>query len=158
MIEIVKTGDAELVKAIITHPKIYPFVTEDGAPAPEVFSVRGLVDHPGIHFLAPIADDQVAGVFMVHSETPSIYVVHTCILPEFWGRAEEAGRELIRWVFQNTKCNKLVTYVPKDNRLAYRLAIAVGMQEQGCITESYMKNGVLIDQHVLGIGRRQVCP
>lgn len=155
---IARTRDADLVKRIIGHPKIYPHVSEDGSVAPEALDYSALVVLDGIYFLAPMDEERVAGVFMVQQQTLSIYEVHTCILPEYWGRAEQAGRLLIEWVFANTRCNKLITRVPKNNRLAHRLAVSVGMTEQGCITESYMQNGVLLDQIILGIGRREACP
>jgi RimJ/RimL family protein N-acetyltransferase len=153
-----RTNDTDLARRIMTHPRIYPWVTEDGSPAPENFKLDGLSNHPGIYFLTPLSEDgKVAGVFMVHRNTVSIFECHTCILPEFWGQSLEAAKLMFRWVFDNTPCQKLVTLVPVNNRLALRLAKRAGMEEEGCIRESYMKNGVLIDQIILGVGRGQVC-
>jgi len=155
--KIVQTRDADLVKRIITDPRIYPWVTEDDAPPVERFDCAGVVDAPGVYFLSPLDGADVAGVFMVHRHTSSIYEVHTCILPKYWGRSIEAARALIAWVFDNTGCRKLITLVPENNRHALALAKNAGMQEQGCITQSYLKGGKMLDQIILGIGRRQLC-
>lgn len=148
-----RTKDRDFVNSVIRHPKIYPHVSQDFSPAPEKFDCAPMIAAEGILFLAPVFDSGPGGVFMVHPHTHIVHEVHTCILPEYWGRSAEAGAGLIRWVFEHTPCLKLITHVPVNNRLAYKLARTVGMVDEGRLTRSYLKNGVLLDQIILAISK-----
>ena len=149
--------DARLLNSIITHPKIYPHVADDQAPKPEVFDCSQALKTDGVYFLTPI-ENEVLGCFIVHLHTMTLYEVHTCLLPICWGRkALEATRLCAEWVFGNTSCQKLMTWVPTYNRLAYRLAIKSGMQDEGLCKKSFLKNGVLHDMHLLGLEKETIC-
>ncbi|MBL4591200.1 MAG: GNAT family N-acetyltransferase [Phycisphaerales bacterium] len=144
-----RTFDMELVREIITHPKIYDHVSDDFSPAPEDFIP---IDPDSVYYLTPIHNGTVMGVFFVHSHNGICYEVHTCILPEYHGAlALKAAKDLIKWVFEETPCMKLITNVPSFNPLAYRFALKAGMVKEGVNTKSFQKNGVIYDQTVLGI-------
>ena len=150
-IRIERCFDPALVTEIITNPKIYPHVSDDYSPPQDEFTAERLVQNAWIYFLTPIFEERTVGVFMVHGHNGVMYEVHTCILPEFWGKSVEAAKVGTQWMFENTPCRKLITLVPVYNRLAYRLALRAGMKDQGIITKSFLKNGTLFDQYVLGI-------
>lgn len=155
-----RTFDREFVNEVITHPRIYPHVSQDFAPAPAEFDCGPIMAVPDALFLVPMDGEERCGVFMVHPHSAIVHEVHTCILPQYWGRSVEAGRALIEWVFDNTKCLKLLTLVPDHNDLAYRLALKCGMVSQGTLTASYLKGGKLLDQRILAVSkaeRRSTC-
>lgn len=112
--------------------------------------------HETILYLVPI-EDKPLGVFMVFPTTSVCFEVHTNILPEYWGKALEAAKALIAWVFTQTECEKLITRVPAFNKLAYQLAIRVGMRSEGVNTKSFRKHGMLFDQHMMGIEKGSLC-
>lgn len=151
-VAISRTQHVGLIKSIVTHPKIYPHVADDTAPPPEEFDPSVAAEHPGYYFLVARDGEEVLGLFMVHQHNGVMFEIHTCLLPSAWGeRALEAGRAVLRWVFDNTPCEKLITFVPKYNRLAKKFALACGLVEEGVVSSSYKKNGRLLDQHLLGI-------
>jgi len=150
-----RTYDREFVNGVISHPRIYPHISQDFSPAPEAFDCAPMMAMPEILFLAPMRGDERCGVFMVHPHTAIVHEIHTCILPQYWGHSVEAGRAVIEWIFENTKCVKLLTLVPDHNDLAYRLAIACGMVSQGTLTASYLKGGKLLDQKILAVSKTE---
>lgn len=149
-----RTFNRQFVNEVITHPRIYPHVSQDFAPAPAEFDCGPIMAVPDALFLVPMDGEERCGVFMVVPHSAIMHEVHTCILPQYWGRSVEAGKALIDWVFANTKCLKLITLVPVDNVLAYRLARNCGMSVEGTLTASFMKNGKLLDQKVLTVSKR----
>jgi len=157
-VTIERTQDAALVKSIITHPRIYPSVTDDGAPRPELFDASEAVKHKNVYFLLARAGEELLGCFMLHSHNAVLYEVHTCLLPNAWGpRAVEAGVAGRRWMFANTPCEKIMTFVPQGNGLAFKFAKRCGMQLEGILTKSYKKGGKLLDQSLLGVAKETVC-
>lgn len=147
-----RTHDMELVDSIMRHPQIWPHVHDDGAEDWQP------VDHEGIFWMLITRDNgEVGGVFMVHATNSYCYEMHTCLLPETWGaEAARAAQLLAGWVFRETPAEKLVTNVPAYNRAARRFAIAGGMQQEGVNRASFMKNGVMVDQIMLGITKEEL--
>ncbi len=144
-----RTHDMELVREILAHPAIWPHIHDDGVsePAP--------VDAPSLYWLLVQADG-VGGVFLLHPHNTACYEVHTCLLPRMWGAQATTATHLVRaWMFQNTPCQKLITNVPADNLLALRFAKRCGMTPEGVNRRSFLKGGVLLDQHVLGLTKEE---
>lgn len=149
---VARTHDMQLVAEIATHPAIWPHLHDDGTPedwAP--------VDHEAIYWMLVRDDDDAAvGVFMVHPLNSYCFEMHTALLPRTWGQAaKEAAQLLLAWAFTETPCLKMVTNVPAYNRAALRYARAGGMTEEGINRASYMRNGVLVDQIMLGITKQE---
>lgn len=155
-VRIERTSDAELVRRILTHPQIYPYVSDDGSPSPEEFDPRESVRNDAMYFLVPMAAERPAGLYVVYPHNLVMYEVHACILPEYRGSvAGEAARAMVQWVFERTPCRKLIALVPAFNRLAHQYARRAGFVDVGVITQSYLKAGVLYDQHLLAIEKER---
>lgn len=140
-----RTRDMGLVTPILAHPLIFPHIHEDGVTEPDP------LDHDGFHWML-VSDDKPAGVFLLHARSALCYEVHTCLLPRIWGDgAKVAAEMLIKHVFVGLGGRKLVTNVPVNNRAALRFAKASGLQIEGVNRASFLRNGVLEDQIMLGI-------
>jgi RimJ/RimL family protein N-acetyltransferase len=142
--------DVDLISKAIRHPRIWPSISDDGSPSPEEFVP--IIDD-SIIYLGFFDSDQFLGLFMLHPHNAACWEVHTCMLPIAWGRASLFAAECIEWVFNHTACLRLITNVPKDNSLARRLALSVGMREFGINPKSFLKNGIALDQYMLGISK-----
>lgn len=142
-----RTHDMDYVRSVITHPAIWPHVSDDTCDRERYAPFEG----DGAYWLIP-TDGAPLGVFFVHSHSSVCFEVHTALLPHARGRAaHEAGKALISWVFANTSCRKLITHVPDVNRLALAFARRAGMVQEGINRKSFLRNGALIDQVLLGI-------
>jgi RimJ/RimL family protein N-acetyltransferase len=149
-----RTWDVDFVYSVMTHPRIWPSISDDYAPAPHDFRPNM---HALIYYLAPEHEGQRVGVFMYHPHSTILFEVHTCVLPQYWGKpAVAAARAGLVWMIENTACRKVITHVPETNSRALRFAVRVGMIEEGKNRASYAKDGALIDQHLLGITREEI--
>lgn len=144
-----RTHDMEIVRSIMADPAIFPHIHDDSVTecAP--------VDHEGFSWML-VSDDAPAGVFLVHALNSICYQMHTCLLPRIWGRgAANAAQMLLAWAFNETACQKMTTAVPAYNRAALRFARAGGMTQEGINRASFLRNGALIDQIMLGITKKE---
>lgn len=84
--------------------------------------------------------------------------VHVALLPDARGKAVEICKGAMQWVFQNSqKIMRMTASIPDYNRLAIRLAKQVGMEYIGVNKKSFMREGVLYDQHLYGISKEDIC-
>lgn len=144
------TQDMALVKKIITHPKLWPYLSDDFSPPPEQFEPA---QAEGIIYLLVSEENRTLGCFLLHSHSAIVWEVHTCLLPEAWGKSEEATKGGTEWVWSNLPCMRLITNVPNNNKLALRLAKRSGMQQFGCNPDSFAKAGKVYSMAMLGISR-----
>ena len=148
--QIVQTLDESAIKAVVTHPAIWPHVSDDSCDL-ETYTP------PLVGFIwLEVVDEQSLGMYLVHPHNCVTYEIHTCLLPIAWGgKARQAGKLVLDWIFANTNCQKVVTQVPQTNALALRYAKRCGMVVEGNNRQSYLKNGQLLDMTQLGITKKE---
>jgi len=148
-----RCSNLALIRAILTHPLVYPHISDDGSPPAEDYQP---IEHPAIWYVlvrdvTPEQED-LLGLWMFTPQNAVCWEVHTALLPIAYGeRALEAARKLPEWIWNNTPCRRIVTSVPSMNRLALRFAVKARMEYYGTNKASFLKNGVLWDQECLGI-------
>lgn len=148
-----KTKDWPLIREVMTDPAIYPHIADDFSPPRDGFEP---FKEDAIWYVKVLDDKELLGIFMFHPDNAICWQVHTCLLPHAWGaRAKLAGRGVVRWIFANSQCQRIVTVVPAGNRLALKFAGECGMELYGCNPGSFMKDGKLVDQILLGISKAQ---
>lgn len=146
--------DANTIKSIMTHPRVYPWISDDGSPDPDDFEP---VIHEAFYYLV-VEIGKPAAVFFYHQHNAITYEVHTCVLPEFYGsQAVEAAKGTLLWMIMNTSARKIITHVPENNVKAKQFAERCGLLHEGVNRASFLKHGVTYDQHVLGITRAEIC-
>lgn len=146
MIRFERTHDPALVRQAIANPKTYAAHCFDGAPSIEAFEP---IMSDAIWYVAAYEADWL-GIFMFVPQNPVLWEVHTCLLPKAWGRAVEIAQAAVAWVFANTPCRHIITHVPEDNTLAYRLAVGAGFEHYCTLRASFQRGGALISQFLLG--------
>lgn len=147
MITFARTTDYQLVRRILTHPKVYPWLTDDFAPPPEQFQPLTL---DCIWYVTVYDDNQLLGLWMLTPQTGVCCEVHTALL-KAGERGREAAKLMARWIWANTPFRRIITNVPSYNRLALRFAEAAGMKRFGLNAQSFQKHGALYDQILLGL-------
>lgn len=145
------TTDIELVRTIMTHVKVWPYISDDGSVSPELFvPVMG----DSICYLLANDGDNLLGLWMFVQTNSVTLEVHTCLLPGHgFHRGRIAARGAAKWIWENTTAQRIFTHVPACNRIALRFAEASGMKQFGVNPQSFMKDGRLYDQFLLGISR-----
>lgn len=147
-----RTYDMRLVREVMCHPKIYPFISDDGSPAVEDFQP---IDNPAVLYLVCKDGEELLGVWMFIPQNSVTVEVHTCLLPGHgFRRAREAAKGAAAWIWVNyTGCHRIVTTVPSFNRIAREFAEAAGMTIFGSNPASFAREGILYDQDLLGMSR-----
>jgi len=151
---ICRTVDIGKIKPIMTHPAVYPWVSDDSAPDPKDFEPV-INDH--VYYLLVESDSPLA-VFLYHPHNAITYEVHTCVLPGGYGECARAAAKMsLQWMINNTDARKIITYVPFNNAKARQFALRCGLSIEGINRASFLKNGVVYDQYLLGITRGEIC-
>lgn len=147
-----RTFDMKLVREVMCHPKVYPFISDDGSPAIEDFQP---IDNPALLYLLCMDGKELLGVWMFIPQNSVTVEVHTCLLPGHgFRRAREAAKGAAEWIWANYPgCHRIVTNVPKPNWIAREFAEAAGMTLYGSNPSSISQNKVLYDQDLLGMSR-----
>jgi hypothetical protein len=139
--------DFDLIRQIMTHPKLYPWLTDDTAGPASQFTPP--LDYS---YVLVRQDAEVLGLFAIHPRNSICWEVHTALLPNCWGPvAKRAYREGLAWLKANTPCRKVIGNIRATNRLALRIAKAAGLTVIGLNTKCVMKDGILQDQWILGL-------
>lgn len=149
-----RTFDRELIKRVITHPRVFKHISDDLAPKPEAWSP---VESEAVWYVTVKDDSGLLGMFIFMPHNSICWEVHTCMLPAAYGpKAVEATHQMTSWIWANTQCRRIITEVPAYNTLAYRLAVNAGMVEFGRNPQAFLRNGVLYDIALLGLSQQGV--
>ncbi len=168
--------DYATILTTLRDERIYSAMCDDFAPPREAFMPRmddaivyvGCWEHTPTDYdnigradvrviYDVVADKTIRflGLWCFMPTSPIRWNVHTCLLPCAWGRTVEATKAMLAYVWENFPVERIVTEVPTYNRLALRLAKAVGMEYIGTDRQAIRKGGKLHDQILLGLSK---CP
>jgi hypothetical protein len=144
-----RSFDYSLIGEIMRHPRLYQ--ADDFSPAREDYRPP---ENESIYYMLVRDGEELLGLFVLYPQNAVCWEIHTRLLPCAWGaRAAEAAKGILEWLWTNTPAVRLVTSAPGNNRLAIRFAEAGGLSRFGRNPASYLKNGKLHDQILLGISK-----
>lgn len=144
------TTDYKFIKSVVTHPQVWSWVSDDFCHIDDF--------EPDIHHLyLEVVDGERMGFFALKPINSIMWEIHTTMLPQAWGKTIDYAKSVLVWIFENTNCQKVVTFVPENNAKALKLAEKSGMTLEGFIQDSWLKNGQLHGQYILGVARSTVC-
>ena len=147
MIRLERTLDLELVRQIMTHAALYPFLADDFYPASEDFRPNATAS---IWYLLVFDGDELLGLFMSHPINALAWEVHVALYPVAWGRrARAAGKAFLSWLWQMTPARVVVGFVPTSNPLAVGYAKGLGLRELGRVPLCYQRQFQLFDIVIL---------
>lgn len=140
--------DIDFVDRVLRDESVYPWISDDGSVSAGAFTTKPFFYNPSVYVLSP----NQWSVFIFLPVNSCCFDVHSNVLPEGRGvKAIVAGKAVLNWMFQETKCLKVITSIPVFNAPAYALARRCGMTPEGKNRKSFLHKGVLYDQHMLGI-------
>jgi RimJ/RimL family protein N-acetyltransferase len=145
-----RTHDRELIRRVMTHPEIYPYMVSDGAAAREHFEpTLG----PHLWYVAVHDGETFVGLFLCVPFNRVCWEIHTMFLPGVGlRRAIAAYRAGLAWLGANTPCRKVMGAISADNPRALAVALRAGCEKVGVLTNSISKSGRLIDQTLVAVG------
>ena len=148
-----RTNDYALVRKIATHPKIWPTISDDLSPSIEDWQP---VENPDIWYVLARGNGVPLGLFVFLPENPACWRSHVCILPAYRGEiGRMACRLVFYWLWQHTRCERIIGSIPVSNPLAIQFAVQCGMSKYGVNPKSVMKNGQMEDQVLVGIDKAE---
>ncbi len=137
--------NADDAYSVLSHPEIFKTIAEDGmtdVPMPEDFI-----------YLCGYAPDLI-GCFVLHPVNAITYECHVQVLPEYRkDYAQEFGRKVIEWTWNNTDALKMVAQIPTTYPNVKDFALSMGFAVEGKNKKSHLKNGEITDQWYLGISK-----
>ena len=154
MIHIERSKDYALIRGIMTHEAVYRHLTDDYSPPAADYRP---IEHEMVWYLVVWDGNELLGLWMLVPQNGICWEIHTALLPDAWGeRGRRAAALAQAWIWENTPCRRIITNVPADNRIAYRFAVAAGMEVYGTNEASFLKGGRLLDQICLGISKPDI--
>lgn len=134
------------IARIWNHPKVSEWIRDDLCPK----IAKPIIVFPLLYLM----NKEKTGVIMVLPVNGVTCQVHTACLPELWGKASVFIRDCIDWGMDNTRYQKIITYVPVFNKLAIRAAKKAGFEQEGLVKQSFLKNWKLHDELLFGLTKR----
>lgn len=145
----VRTTDRDLIRAIITHPQVWKWASEDGMDPAEFEPV----DSPAVWYVAAIDGRTLVALFVFEPRTSVKYAVHLAIAPNQWARGVEAFKGVIGWAWDQIGMQRIAGEIPSDNKHALRLARRAGFEFVGTEHGSVLRGGRLRDVSIVGVSR-----
>ena len=147
-----RTTDYDLVREVLTDPRLYPHMGDDYAPPIEHFAVNR---HPAIWYV--LVEDGSLGMFCFFPENAICWQAHAALARGLHPRlTRQAGRELMEWLWRETPCQRVIASVPASNRAAVRYGLdpdGMNLLPYGVNVRSFQKHGQLVDQILMGRSR-----
>lgn len=148
-----RTFDTKLIRSIMTQDDVWATVAEDGQKKDDFI--------PFVEsdcWLKMMLGNTCVGLFVFERLNKVLLDVHPAILPEYRGKiGHYAGVEHLRWIYENEPaCQKIVASIPVIYKHVKLYANMLGYRNEGINRKSYMKNGILHDQWMLGITRNEM--
>lgn len=142
------TDDAAFVLKCLTSPKVWRMGTDDAFKSLDPKSDSLKLDKGNACWVKT-----PYGVYIGLPTNCVTYDCHIALLPSVGGRAVEISKAVMDFTFKNTNAQRLNASIPSFNLLARRLAEQCGFKLIGINEKSFLRDGVLHDQHFYGISK-----
>ena len=154
MIAIKRTFDGELIREIMTRPDIWETITEDGQNVDDYFP-----ECEGDCWLAVSDDNLTVGLYNLHPMNGVTLEAHIQMLPEHrLDYARPSVNHFYRWFRDECpkQYQKLIVKIPSLYPNVKKFVSEFGLELEGTLTKSHLKNGELADTWLMGITREQI--
>jgi RimJ/RimL family protein N-acetyltransferase len=143
--------DAGVVKSILLRPDILATIAEDGADDFEIDIDRDI-------WLLMKSGDTEVGIYQIERLNSITAQIHANVLPEHRKPHSKAtGRAALAWVHENLpQIHKIIAVIPSLYPNVRDFTLSFGFKLEGTNRESYLKNGAIHDQWILGITRPEI--
>jgi RimJ/RimL family protein N-acetyltransferase len=148
----IRTYDTEVIEGLMRIPEIWATVAEDGQD-PDKFKA----DCEGECWLLMMNGDEFIGAYNLHSHNSVTTEIHAHVLPAHRKQfSYSTGIAALQWVIDYTDYQKVIAIIPTIYKNVKRFTCSFGFQEEGINRKSYLKNGEIVDQYILGITKDEI--
>ena len=142
------TDDVDFIVKCVTSPKSWRMGTDDAFRGMEPSLIRSVEKGAALWVKTPY------GALIGLPTNFVTYDCHIALLPGAEGKAVEVCKAAIDFVFCCTPAMRLNASIPSYNLLARRLAEKCGFKLIGINDKSFLREGILHDQHFYGISKQ----
>lgn len=147
-------SDIQAVENLLIESRNFDLLSDDFTP--KIIEMRNFINMKDLVLIKVRVEGNVVGVFLFRLWNTITWEIHSCIGNSYRGkRAVDMCIALGHFVFSQFPVIKLVTQVPVYNLPAYALARKLHMVVEGLNSKSWMKDGKVWDQHLLGITKEE---
>ena len=143
MITLQHLNDLDLINRVILDVVVNDDISDDVSKNHEIQQLPQTFECLGIY-----QDEEIKGLFMLVPQNAVTAEIHTCLLLR-GKEAFQAGLLLLDYLF--SKYQKAISYTPSTNKKALFYALRLGFKKEGVLTQSFLKNGELLDQTLVGL-------
>ena len=143
MITLQPLNDLDLINRVILDSAVNDDISDDATKHHELQQLPHTFECLGIY-----QNEEVKGLFMLVPQNAVTAEIHTCLLLR-GKEAFQAGQLLLDYLFSNYQ--KAISYTPSTNKKALFYALRLGFKKEGVLAQSFLKNGKLLDQTLVGL-------
>lgn len=147
MITFKPTVDDTQIKDILFDPSILPWICEFHS---ELDKDTFKVDHAYLYLLAE-DEDEVCGLAKMRPLSSACWELHSAILPAYRGNPSHYFNSLAVDLLEHTAAEKVITWIPEDNKRAKLAAEAAGFKQEGFIPKAWRKGEDIIGLYLFGV-------
>lgn len=147
------TTDMDAVYDVVSTPEIWQQASQDGM---DVANYYPSFDGLSAWLLCTVNDEKI-GVIYVHNESLCAISIH----PYMKEKHKSKGRKMMLMFFKwfnslpPELCKVNIT-IPSDRKIVYNFAKKLGFKDEGVSRDSVKRNGVVCDQYLLGLTRKEI--
>lgn len=150
---IVQLYDIDLIRGVLLHPEILPTIIDD--------TWDGTACHPDTIneiYLGVEVEGLLIGVYRLHWIGGVCLQGHAHILPSYRKEySQKSCHAALKWLVKYVRrCHKVDCWVPFVYPNVKSFLTACGFSEQGLSRKSFMLDGQLHDQWIMGITREEM--
>lgn len=146
MVTFTETQDHELIKSILFHPEILKFSSEGYDIEKDSFEVDTTYT-----YLVGTKGSDIVGLAKVKPITSVCYELHSCLLPAYQGASGSVFNYLAAKLLEFPLVERIVTWVPQNNKRALAAAKANGFEEHGFIPDAWFDGEKRIGLYIYGV-------
>jgi len=141
-------NDRNMLNDFMRSDSVFPLIRDDVCNAPEKFDVTPTLIDPDIWWMSN--NDEVFGLF--EKRDLLVFEAHVFCSSDVRGRsAIGKAKDILRWMYINTTCKKMIGFTPAYHKAAIHFSKWVGFEYTGTLKDSLLKDGEwhdeIISQH-----------
>lgn len=116
------------------------------------------VSHPLVTYLSAWTNNVFSGAFLIVKYSDFEYELHSLLKRAYATESRELGKKCIAWAFSHQSVLRVTAYVTEELKTVINFCKKIGFKHEGIRRDACVKNGHVLDVHILGITRKEWSP